>query len=501
MTGDGSKGARATTPRPVGKSKRPTQATLLIDLAQRRYDVIEDQHGQVFAVPKKPPRIAVSLRGKGQSLTNRLRSDYYECCRSLPSGTNVTGAVDLLEVQASGGERVPVHVRCVRTDDGLVIDLGDPEGRAVVVQGGEWKVTKAPPSGVLFRRTRMTGPLPSPARGGSLDELRDLINVSDEGWDLVRAWLVLAWMPHIPVPILCVTGQQGAGKSALGRTLVSLVDPSPAALRSMPHNLGEWQTTAAASRVVGLDNISRIKEEMSDAFCRATTGEGAAKRQLYTDEDLIVQSYRRALLLTSIDPGALKGDLAERLMPVELLRPTRRRGEEELDRLLDGRRRSILGALLDLVAEVLANPVTAPNAPRMADAANVMAAVDRATGGHSLDAYRRGQANVAETVLEADPLAAAVRSLMEGRATWSGTPTDLYEQVVVLHWSEETRNRPATARTMSERLERLAPALLDVYGLRVERRRGDHRLIELRWEQGRRKTNGKRKMLVKKRAQ
>ena len=139
---------------------------------------------------------------------------------------------------------------------------------------------------------------------------------------------------------------------------MSLVDPPSAALRSMPHNLGEWQTTAAASRVVGLDNISRIKEEMSDAMCRATTGEGAAKRQLYTDEDLIVQSYRRALLLTSIDPGALKGDLGERLMPVELLKPSIPRGEEELDAVLARHRPRILGALLDLVAEVLANPPT-----------------------------------------------------------------------------------------------------------------------------------------------
>ena len=57
-------------------------------------------------------------------------------------------------------------------------------------------------------------------------------------------------------------------------------DASPAALRSVPRDLTEWQTVASASRVVGLDNISRINEELSDAFCRAVTGEGAARRQL-----------------------------------------------------------------------------------------------------------------------------------------------------------------------------------------------------------------------------
>jgi hypothetical protein len=121
-------------------------------------------------------------------LTNRLRLDYFERYKSLSAGANVTGTVDLLEAQASGGERVPVHVRCARSEDGLVIDLGDADGRAVIVRQGRWRVAASPPSGVLFRRTRMTAALPQPVRGGSLDELRDLINVSDEGWDLVRAW-------------------------------------------------------------------------------------------------------------------------------------------------------------------------------------------------------------------------------------------------------------------------------------------------------------------------
>jgi hypothetical protein len=464
-----------------GKRKKP-QAAVLVDLAQDLYDVVLDQYGQVVAVPKTGPRVAIPLKGKGGALTNRLTLDFFRKKGSTPSATALAGAINVLEAHASAeGEQVEVHVRCVRTGDGLVIDLGDAEGRAVVVANGTWTVKSAPPPGIVFRRTRITAAMPKPVRGGSLDELRDLINVTDSGWDLVRSWLVLALMPHIPVPILCVTGQQGAGKSVLGRALVSVVDPSSAPLRSMPHNLAEWQTTAAASRVVGLDNISRIKEEMSDAFCRVTTGEGAAKRQLYTDEDLIVQSYRRALLLTSIDPGALKGDLGERLMPVELLRPKRRRGEEELDRLLERKRPRILGALLDLVAEVLANPVEAKNAPRMADAANVMAAVDLVTGGASLAAYVDGQANVAEMVLESDPLANAVLELMSGRpdGRWIGTPRQLYA-ALMFAWDSEGRNKPGNEKTMSERLKRIAPQLLDVHGFHLKWSRGDRRLIEIR---------------------
>lgn len=74
------------------------------------------------------------------------------------------------------------------------------------------------------------------------------------------------------------------------------------------------------------------------------------------------------MLLTSIDPGALRGDLAERLLP-----------RVKLDRY-----------------------------PRMADFARVLAAVDKVLGTNALDAYRGQGARLAEDVIESDPVAAAV---------------------------------------------------------------------------------------------
>jgi hypothetical protein len=48
--------------------------------------------------------------------------------------------------------------------------------------------------------------------------------------------------------------------------------------------------------------------------------EGDVRRKLYTDGDLAVFSYRRCLILNGIDVGALRGDLTERMLPVELYR-------------------------------------------------------------------------------------------------------------------------------------------------------------------------------------
>ncbi len=479
---------------------KPPIARKLVDLAHRLYEIVEDQHGQVFAIPKSAPRVAVPLQGRG-ALSAQLTLKYYERHGSPPTPTALKGAIDVLEAQAGGCERVSIQVRCAHLKDGLVIDLGDAAGRAVVVRDGGWTVEKSPPPGIFFRRTRMTEAMPKPKRGGRLDALRDLVNVDEAGWDLIRAWLVLAWLPHVPVPILSISGYQGTGKSVLGRALISLVDPSPSALRAGPkgRDLAEWATVAAASRVVGLDNISNINEEFSDALCRAVTGDGHAKRQLYRDEDLIVQSFRRAIVLTSIDPGALRGDLAERLMPLELgTLGRRRRGEQELNRLFEKRRPAILGGLFDLVAKVLAEPVALDRPPRMADAANVMAAVDRALGSKSLDVYNRSQATIVQTVLESDPVAAAVLALARSEpGGWEGTPTQLYNSLTGA--AAHAANWPANAQKLSARLKRVSPGLREAHGLAVTRPdRGDHRAIRLRWLNGRKPgESGRSKVRVK----
>lgn len=479
----------------MAKRRQPTQPQKLVEMADRLYELVRTSTGQVFAVPKRGARVAVPVQGRGGSLSKKLTLAYFDRYGSPPTPTAISGALTVLEARALDSDPVTVSQRCNLAGRRLVLDLGDSSGRVVVVEDGGWRIEKRPPSDVVFRRTALTEALPKPKPGGSLDELRELVNVTDEGWDLIRAWLVMAWQPHVPVPILSLQGMAGSGKSFAGKALVAVTDPASAPLRATPRDLGEWQTTAVASRVVGLDNLSRIPEWLSDALCRTVTGDGGAKRRLYSDDELIVTNYKRALLLTSIDLGSLRGDLGERLMPVELP-PLRRRRRREAQLKDELRRRlpSILGGLLDLVAEVLDNPAPQPRrAPRMADAATVMASVDRALGSDSLGAYREGIRRLTEIVMESDPLAEVVLAFMADRASWQGTSTDLYRELDLLG-GHERRNWPANARGLSERLRRMQRELADARGLVVSWGRGHERRIVLRWRRGRQPggSNGRR---------
>jgi hypothetical protein len=64
--------------------------------------------------------------------------------------------------------------------------------------------------------------------------------------------------------------------------------------RQSPKDLEQWTTAAAGSWWVGLDNLSGLPDWLSDALCRASTGDGDVRRKLYSDGGLYVVRFRGA---------------------------------------------------------------------------------------------------------------------------------------------------------------------------------------------------------------
>ena len=169
--------------------------------------------------------------------------------------------------------------------------------------------------------------------------------------------MVSALIPEIPHPILAFKGEQGTGKTTAARCIVQIIDPSPAPLRTAPRDVKQWVVVAAASWAVCLDNVNAISGWLSETLCRAVTGDGNVDRALYTDDDVTVLAFRRVVMMTSIDAGQLDGDLAERLLLVELqpMEDGARRTDAELTGAYLAAQPSILASLLDLAAQVLAS--------------------------------------------------------------------------------------------------------------------------------------------------
>jgi hypothetical protein len=429
---------------------------MVIRLAQERYDLRHTDTGEPFALARGGTNIALMLRGSREALRMRLARDFRERYGRAPSSSALTDAMVVLASMALDHEAEPVHLRVGRDDDGrIVLDLGRQDGMVVVVEPGRWHVTERSP--IIHRRTALTAPLPIPERGGTIDLLRGVLPVTEDTWLLVVGWMITALIPEIPHPVLYLTGEQGSAKSTAARTLISVIDPSTSPTRAQPRDIENWLIAAAGSWAVAIDNISHIPDWLSDAFCRASTGDGLVRRKLYTDDDLSVIAYRRVLLINGIDVGVMRGDLGDRILLIDCqpISEARRRTEEDLQALVARDRPRILGALLDLLAAVLAElpTVTLASLPRMADFARVIAAMDRQLGTDALRLYLAQRGRVVHDVIDGDPVAGAVIGMAD---EYIGRYADL---LIRIRPDQPSRDWPTSARALQARLRRLSPAL------------------------------------------
>src|SRR5262249_30438334 len=153
----------------------------------------------------------------------------------------------------------------------------------VEIDANGWQVVDQSP--VKLRRAKAMLALPFPVEGGSVDELRPFLNVADEDWPLVLAWLVAALRPTGPFPVLCLNVEERSAKSTTTRLLRSLIDPNTAPLRAEPRENRDLAIASNNGWVVALENVSYLPPWLSDALCRLSTGGGFATRTLHTDED------------------------------------------------------------------------------------------------------------------------------------------------------------------------------------------------------------------------
>ncbi|WP_146451981.1 ATP-binding protein [Bythopirellula polymerisocia] len=444
--------------------EKQSLADLLVELAMSRYRFGRTDSDDAFAVELGGPNVAIMLRGSGDSLRSKLSREFRKIQGRTPNSSALTDALTALQGEAFAAEPEAVFLRVAEFDGSIVIDLGNSTGNAIVVKGGAWEVSERSP--VLFRRTATTSSLPIPENGGTLAEFRDLLNVTAETWPLVIGWIVAAYVPGIPHPILLLGGQQGTGKTTAAEKFKEIVDPSPAPLQNQPRDSEQWAICAAASHVVGVDNVSTLSPWWSDALCKAVTGDGWLRRKLYTDGEVSVSSFKRAVLLTSIDAGALRGDLGDRVLLVDLesIGEVERRTKTEIDLLFKAAKPRIFGAILDLLAKVLQ---VLPNIhleklPRMADFAKLLAAVDQVNDDRdkndnlSLDIYLGQRDRIAETVIESDDVAIAIQALAETEGTWTGTANELLK---VITPEKPPRGWPQNCNALGGRIKRLGPAL------------------------------------------
>lgn len=454
----------------VEKGRGPSQASQLAALARERYELFMSEDGRPYGVKKDGGNTVYALRGRA-GLRSHLARMYADANGgSVPSQSALTDAMTVLEGVAADAEPQQLHIRVARHKERIIVDLATPEGRCVSIGPDGWRREASSP--VLFRRSGAMKPLPEPiSDGDGLTKLQDLLNTGEEGFHLLVAWLVACFIPDLPHPILTFRGEQGTGKSYAAKMVIGIVDPSGAPKRTAPRDIKAWATQAFNSWALCLDNVSIIPDWLSDALCRAVTGDGIVDRALYTDDDVVVLEFRRVLAMTTIDAGALAGDLAERLVTIELhtIPDAKRREENEMDAAYAEAHASILASLFDLLAKVLkALPdVVLTERPRMADFARVLAAVDQVQGWNTMESYRASARDAVADVLDGEPFAQAVVALVDRSGPDGLTLTTQQILDTVETPDKPPKKWPKDSTRAGGQLKRLAPALRTI-GIEVD---------------------------------
>jgi hypothetical protein len=322
-------------------------------------------------------------------------------------------------------------------------------------------------------------PLPVPTSGGSVHELRALLNLRhDADFVLVTAWLAAALCGTGPYPVLVLSGEQGTAKSTFTSILRALVDPNTAPLRALPREDRDLFIAASNGYILSFDNVSGLRTWISDTLCRLATGGGFAVRRLYTDQDEVLFDACRPIILNGIEDIVSRPDLADRAiyLTLEPIPEERRKPIDDIMAILEQQRPAILGALLDAVSHGLRYlpDVHLERLPRMADFARWGTACEGTMWppGTFMTAYAGNLEDAVTNVIEADLVATAVQQLMAKRTDWTGTASDLLGALnsTVEERTTRTKAWPDTPRGLSGRLRRAATVLRKV-GIEISHER------------------------------
>ena len=409
-----------------------------------------------------------------------LASCYFLKTDGAPNSEAMGSALNALEARAAfeGNER-PVYVRVAGHDGKIYIDLVDERWRAIEIDAKGWCIVAKPP--VCFVRPPGMKALPVPMEGGKIDALKPFLNLkTDHDFVMAVAWLLGAFHPNGPYPVLGLSGEEGTAKTTMARLLRALIDPNTIPLRTLPKEERDLWIAVTKAHVYALDNLSGLPQWLSDALARLATKGGFGTRGLHTDDEEALFTAVKPVILTGINEAATRPDLASRsiFLALQTIAAKERKLESRIEAEFAAAAPGILGALLDAVSTGLKMlPLTKlDDLPRMADFAIWVTACESAfwKPGTFMKAYKANIKDAANTVIEGDIVAATLREYMEKRlhpspgsglvpvSEWKGTATELLavlnNQVTDVH-IKRSNQWPALPHVLSRRLHGCAAVM------------------------------------------
>lgn len=417
---------------PVEDKSNTSQGEILTRLCE---DIIvsygQDGNGNYFVIIPTGNYKRVILT-KEKSLKYWMTKTYREQKGTTISKTAIDQALMQIEAKCHDSDKTVLFSRIGWENEVLYYDPGRKNFYGIKLNPGLHEGEYLPP---IFYRKKHQLEQVWPTNDGDALELFNYINVAEENRCLLAVLIGSYFVPFIPHPVLVVTGEQGTGKSFLVKMIVSLVDPSISPLLMIPKDIKEAHQNAAHHYMYALDNVSEIKPWFSDFLCSVVTGASSETRQLYTDDESFIRSFKGCPIINGIGLDGFKPDLLERSIIINLPKVEKRRAEEEILKDFESEKPKILGAFLIAVSRAMKTVKNqkAVNGFRMADFVKWGVCLAPELGFSKerfLSDYRRAIRSTWSIASEGNGLVKDIKSFLKDQnGEWQGSASDLCEQM------------------------------------------------------------------------
>ena len=209
----------------MSAAPRRSAANRLIDLAVGAMDLFHYDEIAYAALSVDGHRETNPVRSRWIRLW--LRRQHWQQFGEAARQAAINLTLDALEAIATDPTLPARQVfrRVASVGDKLYLDLSNAGWTCVEIDASGWRVVS---DGPHFIRSRSTRSLPTPvptqttARDGLL-RLRGLVNLSEDDFQLVVAWLLTALKDAPNYPVLVILGEHGSAKNlfAISKNMIS----------------------------------------------------------------------------------------------------------------------------------------------------------------------------------------------------------------------------------------------------------------------------------------
>ena len=409
---------------------------------------------------------------RGRIFETYLSRLFWDTYNTAIRSDDIKNALNVIESKAlKDWEQYELCNRIAWVWNNIYYDIADKNNTIIEINKDWWRKTQE--LLILFKRYTHQKPNIEPVmQWWDVFKVLNYLNFKNKEHELLfLVYLISLFIPKIPHQIIVFYWSKWASKSTSSKIIRKIVDPSILELISLPTSNNELTQILDHNLVIPFDNLSKITQIQSDILCRTVTGEWFSKRALYTDNEDIIYSFKRCIILNWINLSSTKSDLLDRSLLFELDRIDKcnRKSERILWKDFKNDLPAILWWIFDILVKTLTifPSIKLLESPRMADFAEWWCAIAESIWFSHEEFIKVYDNNIKEQnyeVVQDDIVASTIVAFMKHKQEWQWTPSQLlkeFDHILFTMNKIAPPSFPKTAQSLSRAISWISSNLQD----------------------------------------